>query len=80
MERLTIATDVASALNYQHNDSEIPVVHCDLKLGNILLDEDMTAKVGDFGLARLLIQRSTNQVSINSTHVLRGSIGYIPPG
>ncbi|KAK8472597.1 hypothetical protein PHAVU_002G251608 [Phaseolus vulgaris] len=46
---------------------------------NILLDTDMTAKVGDFGLARLLIQRSTNQVSISSSHVLRGSIGYIPP-
>jgi len=80
MERLNIAIDVACALDYLHNDSEIPVVHCDLKPSNILLDADMTAKVGDFGLARLLIQRSTNQVSISSSHVLRGSIGYIPPG
>ncbi|KHN06513.1 Putative LRR receptor-like serine/threonine-protein kinase [Glycine soja] len=79
MERLNIAIDVACALDYLHNDSEIPVVHCDLKPSNILLDEDMTAKVGDFGLARSLIQNSTNQVSISSTHVLRGSIGYIPP-
>ncbi|KAG5025317.1 hypothetical protein AAZX31_08G126300 [Glycine max] len=79
MERLNIALDVACALDYLHNDSEIPVVHCDLKPSNILLDEDMTAKVGDFGLARLLIQRSTSQVSISSTRVLRGSIGYIPP-
>ncbi|KAK2438431.1 putative LRR receptor serine/threonine-protein kinase [Trifolium repens] len=39
----------------------------------------MTAKVGDFGLARLLVQSSTDQASISSTHVLRGSIGYIPP-
>ncbi|PNX65830.1 putative LRR receptor-like protein kinase, partial [Trifolium pratense] len=39
----------------------------------------MTAKVGDFGLARFLIQSSTDPVSISSTHVLRGSIGYIPP-
>ncbi|XP_061365774.1 receptor kinase-like protein Xa21 [Gastrolobium bilobum] len=79
MERLNIAIDAACALDYLHNDSEIPIVHCDLKPSNILLDEDMTAKVGDFGLARLLIQRSTHQVSISSTHALRGSIGYIPP-
>ncbi|KAK7399656.1 hypothetical protein VNO78_10843 [Psophocarpus tetragonolobus] len=59
--------------------SEIAVVHCDLKPNNILLNEDMTAKVGDFGLARLLIQGSTNLVSINSTHVLAGSLGYIAP-
>ncbi|KAI4357122.1 hypothetical protein L6164_001090 [Bauhinia variegata] len=78
-ERLKIAIDVASALEYLHHDSEISIVHCDLKPSNILIDEDMTAKLGDFGLARLLIERSDVQASISSTHVLRGSIGYIPP-
>ena len=41
MERLKIAIDVACALDYLHNDSEIPVVHCDLKPSNILLDADI---------------------------------------
>ncbi|GAY46677.1 hypothetical protein CUMW_098910 [Citrus unshiu] len=79
LERLNIAIDIASALDYLHNDCEVPIVHCDLKPGNILLDEDMTAKVGDFGLARSLLERIGNQSSISSTHVLKGSIGYIPP-
>ncbi|XP_054795362.1 probable LRR receptor-like serine/threonine-protein kinase At3g47570 [Prosopis cineraria] len=78
LERLNIAIDVACALVYLHNDTETAIVHCDLKPSNILQCEDMTAKVGDFRLARLLIGRPTNQVSISSTHVLKGSIGYIP--
>ncbi|XP_010520745.1 PREDICTED: putative receptor-like protein kinase At3g47110 [Tarenaya hassleriana] len=82
-ERLNVAIDIASALDYLHNDCEIPVVHCDIKPSNVLLDEEMVAKVGDFGLARLLANAMTNmappQASISSTHVLKGSIGYIPP-
>lgn len=60
--------------------TEVAVVHCDLKPSNILLSEDMTAKVGDFGLARLLTERTGNQSHISSTNALKGSIGYIPPG
>ncbi|KAF5740634.1 putative Serine-threonine protein kinase plant-type [Tripterygium wilfordii] len=78
-ERLNVAIDVASVLNYLHDDIEVPVVHCDLKPSNILLDEDMTAKVGDFGLAKLLVNRTNIQHSISSTYALKGSIGYIPP-
>ncbi|XP_031283270.1 LRR receptor-like serine/threonine-protein kinase EFR [Pistacia vera] len=79
LQRLNISIDVASALDYLHHDCEIPIVHCDLKPGNILLDEEMTAKVGDFGLARLLHERRSHQSSISSTVVVKGSIGYIPP-
>uniref|UniRef100_A0A2N9IYH2 non-specific serine/threonine protein kinase n=1 Tax=Fagus sylvatica TaxID=28930 RepID=A0A2N9IYH2_FAGSY len=79
VERLNVAIDVAFALDYLHHDCEVPVVHCDLKPSNILLGEDMTAKVGDFGLARLLMQRTDHQHSISYTNVLKGSIGYIPP-
>ena len=80
VERLNVAIDVACGLDYLHHDCEVPVVHCDLKPSNILLGEDMTAKIGDFGLARLLMQRAGVQHSISCTNVLKGSIGYIPPG
>ncbi|XP_057973940.1 putative receptor-like protein kinase At3g47110 [Malania oleifera] len=78
-ERLNVAIDVACAMDYLHHDSEAPVVHCDLKPSNVLLGEDMTAKVGDFGLARLLLQRGSDQAGLTSTNGLRGSVGYIPP-
>ncbi|KAF3434835.1 hypothetical protein FNV43_RR21922 [Rhamnella rubrinervis] len=79
VDRLNVAIDVASALDYMHHDCEVPVVHCDIKPSNILLDEDLTAKIGDFGLARLLMEKRGTQTSISSTNVIRGSIGYIPP-
>ncbi|KAG5244888.1 LRR receptor serine/threonine-protein kinase [Salix suchowensis] len=79
LERLNVAIDVACAVDYLHHDCEIPVVHCDLKPSNVLFDRDMTAKVGDFGLAKLLAERGADQQSITSTGGLRGSIGYIPP-
>lgn len=78
LDRLNVAIDVACGINYLHHECENPVVHCDLKPSNVLLDEEMAAKIGDFGLARLLIERTGDQ-SISSTHVLKGSIGYIPP-
>ncbi|KAG6626448.1 hypothetical protein CIPAW_15G048900 [Carya illinoinensis] len=79
VERLNVVIDVACGLDYLHHDCEVPVVHCDLKPSNILLSEDMTGKLGDFGLARLLTERTGNQSHMSSTNVLKGSIGYIPP-
>ncbi|CAL8996276.1 unnamed protein product [Prunus brigantina] len=80
VERLNVAIDVAYGLDYLHHDCEVPVVHCDLKPSNILLDTDMTAKIGDFGLAKLLMERTmSTQHSLSSTNFLKGSVGYIPP-
>ncbi|XP_023742546.1 putative receptor-like protein kinase At3g47110 [Lactuca sativa] len=77
LERLNVAIDVACGLTYLHHECVVaPVVHCDLKPSNILLDEDFTAKIGDFGLASMLLEKDK---LVSSSHVLKGSMGYIPP-
>lgn len=82
-QRIDIAVDVASAMEYLHHGCEAPIVHCDLKPSNVLLDENMVAHVTDFGLARMLRNQndlSNHQENSNSTIGLKGSIGYIAPG
>uniref|UniRef100_A0A0E0MEF6 Receptor kinase-like protein Xa21 n=1 Tax=Oryza punctata TaxID=4537 RepID=A0A0E0MEF6_ORYPU len=80
VQRLNIAVDVANALDYLHNNCEPPIVHCDLKPSNILLNEDFVACVGDFGLAKIL-SSSGSEKSINSKSStgIRGTIGYVAP-
>ncbi|CAN1139564.1 Probable LRR receptor-like serine/threonine-protein kinase At3g47570 [Linum perenne] len=78
VQRLNILVDVASALHYLHDLCETPIVHCDLKPNNVLLDADMVAHVGDFGLARILSSNSSPR-SESSTIGIRGTIGYAPP-
>ncbi|KAL6124587.1 hypothetical protein ACLB2K_077099 [Fragaria x ananassa] len=75
-QRLNIAIDVSMALDYLHNHCETPIVHCDLKPSNVLLDEDMVGHVGDFGLVRFLPRTSGHQ---SSSIGVKGTIGYAPP-
>ncbi|XP_059432525.1 probable LRR receptor-like serine/threonine-protein kinase At3g47570 isoform X3 [Corylus avellana] len=74
LQRLNIMIDVASALEYLHFGYSTPILHCDLKPSNILLDEDMVAHVTDFGIAKLLGDGD----SLIRTMTL-ATIGYMAP-
>ncbi|KAK1267148.1 LRR receptor-like serine/threonine-protein kinase EFR [Acorus gramineus] len=76
LERVAIMSDVASALEYLHHGCSRPVVHSDVKPCNILLDEDMVAHLGDFGIAKLL---AGDHRSATPTSTL-GTVGYVAPG
>ncbi|KAF7012576.1 hypothetical protein CFC21_026753 [Triticum aestivum] len=80
-QRISIIMDVADAMEYLHHNNQGTMVHCDLKPSNILLDDNMTAHVGDFGLARFKISSTTLLIGItNSSSVaLMGTIGYAAP-
>ncbi|XP_031131986.1 probable LRR receptor-like serine/threonine-protein kinase At3g47570 [Ipomoea triloba] len=75
LKRLDIIIDIASALEYLHHGYSIPIVHCDLKPSNILLDEDMVAHVSDFGITKLL---GGGRDSAVRTKTL-STMGYIAP-
>ncbi|KAH9297770.1 hypothetical protein KI387_029452 [Taxus chinensis] len=76
-QRLSIAIDIAQGIEYLHHHCFVQVIHCDLKPSNVLLGEDMTAYLTDFGISRLFFVNSMN--SSTSTLTLKGSIGYIAP-
>uniref|UniRef100_A0A8I7B8Q5 Receptor kinase-like protein Xa21 n=1 Tax=Hordeum vulgare subsp. vulgare TaxID=112509 RepID=A0A8I7B8Q5_HORVV len=79
--RIAIAVDIAAALDYLHNHCMPPMVHCDLKPSNVLLNDAMGACVGDFGLAKFLHGYCTSSGTDGSTSLVgpRGSVGYIAP-
>ncbi|XP_057831994.2 L-type lectin-domain containing receptor kinase IX.1 [Cryptomeria japonica] len=74
--RYNIASGIASALVYLHEDWDQCILHRDIKSSNVMLDSNFNAKLGDFGLARL-VERDTEAFS--HTTVVAGTLGYLAP-
>ncbi|KAF3625399.1 putative LRR receptor-like serine/threonine-protein kinase-like [Capsicum annuum] len=75
LQRVTVMLDAVMAIEYLHHGYDTPIVHCDLKPARVLLDEDLVARVGDFGMSKILAISK----SMAHTETL-GTLSYIAPG
>ncbi|XP_038717145.1 G-type lectin S-receptor-like serine/threonine-protein kinase LECRK3 [Tripterygium wilfordii] len=70
--RVQIALGIARGLVYLHEECDVPIIHCDIKPQNILLDECFTARISDFGLAKMLLSNQSRTRTL-----IRGTRGYV---
>ncbi|KAI3435317.1 Protein kinase domain-containing protein [Psidium guajava] len=75
LTRHRIALGVAAGLEYLHMNHTPRIIHRDLKPANVLLDDDMEARISDFGLAKAMPDTDTHVTSSNVV----GTLGYIAP-
>ncbi|GMI93761.1 IMPAIRED OOMYCETE SUSCEPTIBILITY 1 [Hibiscus trionum] len=75
-QRLSIALEAAQGLEYLHNGCRPPIIHRDVKCTNILLTENLQAKLADFGLSKSFPTESSN-TPVSS--VVAGTLGYLDP-
>ncbi|KAH0461752.1 hypothetical protein IEQ34_009327 [Dendrobium chrysotoxum] len=77
--RFRIAAEIATGLLFLHQTKPEPLVHRDLKPGNILLDQNYVSKIGDVGLARLIPPSVANRVTQYRMTSAAGTFCYIDP-
>ncbi|XP_010424341.1 PREDICTED: U-box domain-containing protein 51-like [Camelina sativa] len=78
-KRFEIAAEIATALSFLHQAKPEPLVHRDLKPGNILLDRNYVSKISDVGLARLVPATVANNVTQYHMTSAAGTWCYIDP-
>ncbi|BAU02966.1 hypothetical protein LR48_Vigan10g004600 [Vigna angularis] len=84
--RIQIAIDAAEGLDYLHHGCMPPIVHRDVKTANILLSQDLEAKIADFGLSKEFKKDNQKQQShvidtdaTNDKSAIMGTTGYLDP-
>ena len=73
--RYEVAVGAARGLEYLHHGLHRPILHCDIKSSNILLDEFFVPRIADFGISKTVYSAGDG-----SSGQVAGTLGYIPPG
>lgn len=77
--RFRIVFEVACGLSFLHNSKPEPIVHRDMKPGNILLDRNYVSKISDVGLAKLISDAIPDNITEYRESVLAGTLHYMDP-
>ncbi|RDX61707.1 Cysteine-rich receptor-like protein kinase 25, partial [Mucuna pruriens] len=73
--RYKIIVGIARGILYLHQDSQLRIIHRDLKASNVLLDENMNSKISDFGMAKIF---QADETQVNTGRIV-GTYGYMSP-
>uniref|UniRef100_A0A0E0II62 Protein kinase domain-containing protein n=1 Tax=Oryza nivara TaxID=4536 RepID=A0A0E0II62_ORYNI len=74
--RVRVVLDAAQGLEYLHKGCNLPIIHGDVKTNNVLLGENLKAKIADFGLSKTYISETQTHISTSNA---AGTMGYIDP-